>query len=78
MSSLLSEVVLVTTAGLVSLPLVSRRFRRALRPNEHVRFNTTTMVAGIVLLELALLVCAVPIIAGLWSSGAFVATIQTD
>lgn len=53
MSSLLSEAVLVTTAGLVALPLVSRRFRRALRPNEHVRFNTTTMVAGLALLEAA-------------------------
>ena len=67
MSSLLSEAVLVTTAGLVSLPLLSHRFRRALRPNEHVRFNTATMVAGLVLLEVALLVCAVPVIAGLWS-----------
>ncbi len=47
MSSLLSEAVLGTTAGLVALPLVSRRFRRALRPNEHVCFNTTTMVAGL-------------------------------
>ncbi len=70
MSSLLSEAVLVTTAGLVALPLVSRRFRRALRPNEHVRFNTTTMVAGLALLETALLTCAVPVIAGLWTSGA--------
>jgi hypothetical protein len=71
MSSLLSEAVLVTTAGLMSLPLVSRRFRRALRPNEHVRFNTATMVAGLVLLEVALLVCAVPVIAGLWSGSSF-------
>jgi Zn-dependent protease with chaperone function len=71
MSGLLSEVVLVTTACLVALPLVSRRFRRALRPNEHVRFNTTTMVAGLALLEAALLVCAVPVIAGLWTSGSF-------
>lgn len=71
MSSLLSEVVLVTTAGLVALPLASRRFRRALRPNEHVRFNTATTVAGLVLLEVALLVCAIPVLAGLWTSGSF-------
>ncbi len=71
MSSLLSEFVLVTTTGLVALPLASRRFRRALRPNEHVRFNTATMVAGLALLEVALLVCAVPVLAGLWTSGSF-------
>ena len=71
MSSLLSEAVLVTTASLVALPLVSRRFRRALRPNEHVRFNTTTTVAGLALLETALLLCALPVIAGLWTSGSF-------
>ena len=47
MSSLLSEAVLVVTAGLVALPLVSRRFRRALRPKEHVRFNTATMVGAV-------------------------------
>lgn len=71
MSSLLSDTVLVATAGLVALPLVSRRFRRALRPNEHVRLNTTTMVAGLALPEAALLVCAVPVMAGIWTSGSF-------
>jgi len=71
MSSLMSELMLVTTAGLVALPLASRRFRRALRPNEHVRFNMATMVAGLALLEAALLACAIPVLAGLWTSGSF-------
>lgn len=64
-----SESVLITTAGLLMFPLVSRRFAGALRPSERVRLNAATTVSGIVLLEAALIVCAVPILLILSSSG---------
>lgn len=67
--NIFSELVVVATAGLVLLPIVSRRFGRSLRPNERVWFNAFTTVTGILLLEFALIVCAVPILLLVSSSG---------
>ena len=67
--NIFSELVVVATAGLVLLPIVSRRFGRSLRPNERVRFNAFTTVTGILFLEIALIVCAVPILLLVSSSG---------
>ena len=60
---LLSETLVLATVGLVALPVLSRRFRRALGPNEHVRFNAATMITGLLFLEVALVVCALPVVA---------------
>ena len=64
---LMSEALLFATAGLVALPLLSRRFRHALRPDEHVRFNSASIISGLVFLEVALLVCALPVVASVGS-----------
>jgi Zn-dependent protease with chaperone function len=61
MVELLSESVLIATAGLVGLPLVTRRLRRSFRPGEHVRFNAAATASGLVLLEAALVICALPV-----------------
>lgn len=70
MATFLSESVIAATAGLIALPLITRRFRRSFLPGEHVHFNTATMIAGLVLLEMALIVCALPIMAAVtgWGS----------
>lgn len=61
-ADLLSESVLFATAGLIALPLAARRFRRAFRPREHVRFNAASMMAGLALLIGALTICALPVV----------------
>ena len=66
--NILSESVLIATAGLVMFPVASRRFARALRPSERVRLNAATTLSGIVMLEAALIVCAVPVLVVLSSS----------
>ena len=56
----LSETLIVTTFGLVAMPLVASRFRAAFRPVELTRYNAVTMSSGVVLLFVALVVCAEP------------------
>lgn len=63
MSEILSEAVLISTAGLIALPLATRRFRRSFRRSEHARFNAAAIVGGLVLLEVALIACALPAVA---------------
>jgi Zn-dependent protease with chaperone function len=62
---MLSEALIVTTVGLVAMPLVSRRVRTAFRPVELTRYNAVTMTSGIVLLFVALAVFAAPVVVAL-------------
>jgi hypothetical protein len=62
-SEILAEAVLVSTAGLIALPLVTRRFRRSFRRSEHARFDAAAIGGGLVLLEVALVACALPAVA---------------
>lgn len=61
-SDILSEVLIVATIALAGMPLVARRVRTAFRPVELTRYNAVTMSSGVVLLFVALVVCAVPAI----------------
>lgn len=63
MTGILSEVVLVSTAGLLALPLVTRRFRRSFRRSEHAKFNAAAVGGGLLLFQVALVVCAIPAVA---------------
>ncbi len=58
----LSEALIVATIGLVAMPLVARRVRTAFRPVELTRYNAVTMSSGVLLLFVALVVCAAPAI----------------
>lgn len=57
-----SEALIVATVSLVAMPLLARRVRTAFRPVELTRYNAATMSSGVVLLFVALVVCAVPAI----------------
>ncbi len=61
-SDILSEALIFATIGLVAMPLAARRVRNAFRPVELTRYNAVTMSSGVVLLFVALVVCAVPAI----------------
>ena len=64
-SDMFSEALIVATIGLVAMPLVARRVSSAFRPVELTRYNAVTMSSGVVLLFVALVVCAVPAIVAL-------------
>jgi hypothetical protein len=64
-SEILSEALIVTTVGLVAMPLVSRRVRTGFRPVELTRYNAVTMSSGVVLLFVALAVFAAPVLVAL-------------
>jgi len=64
-SDMFSEALIVATVGLVAMPLVARRVRTAFRPVELTRYNAVTMSSGVVLLFVALVVCAAPAIIAL-------------
>jgi hypothetical protein len=64
-SDILSEALIVATIALVGMPLVARRVRTAFRPVELTRYNAVTMSSGVVLLFVALVVCAVPAVIAL-------------
>ena len=64
-SDMLSEALIFATIGLVAMPLVARRVRTAFRPVELTRYNAVTMSSGVVLLFVALVVCAAPAIIAL-------------
>ncbi|MCL1602065.1 MAG: M56 family metallopeptidase [Actinomycetia bacterium] len=57
-----SVALIVATVSLVAMPLLARRVRAAFRPVELTRYNAVTMSSGVVLLCIALVVCAVPVI----------------
>jgi Zn-dependent protease with chaperone function len=61
-SDILSESLIVATIALVGMPLLARRVRTAFGPVELTRYNAVTMSSGVVLLLVALVVCAVPVI----------------
>ena len=69
-SDMLSEALIVATIGLVAMPLVARRVRSAFRPVELTRYNAVTMSSGVVLLFIALVVCAAPVIIALGGGSA--------
>ncbi|MEN8239717.1 MAG: M56 family metallopeptidase [Actinomycetota bacterium] len=60
-SDILSEALIIATIALVGMPLVARRVRTAFRPVELTRYNAVTMSSGVVLLFVALVLCAVPV-----------------
>ena len=64
-SDMLSEALIIATIGLVAMPLAARRVRTAFRPVELTRYNAVTMSSGVVLLFVALVVCASPAIIAL-------------
>lgn len=70
-SDLLSESLIVATIGLVAMPLVARRVRTAFRPVELTRYNAVTMSSGVVLLFVALVVCAAPVVVALGGVSVF-------
>ena len=70
-ASVLSEAVLLATIALGAMPLVARRFRDTFGTVELTRFNAATMSSGMLLLFIALVACAVPVVAAI--TGASVA-----
>jgi hypothetical protein len=60
---LLPELLIVATGSLVTLPLLAFEVRTAFRPVERTRFNALTMTSGIGLVLVALLLCAIPLVA---------------
>jgi len=70
-SDIFSEALIVATVGLVAMPLLARRVRNAFRPVELTRYNAVTMSSGVVLLLVALVVCAVPVVVALGGGSVF-------
>ena len=64
-TDVLSEAVLLATLALVAMPMIARKVRTAFRPTELTRFNASTLGSGLVLLTVALIACAVPVILAL-------------
>jgi beta-lactamase regulating signal transducer with metallopeptidase domain len=69
-SNILSESLIFATIGLVALPFLAHRVRRAFRPVELTRYNAFTTWTGVLLLLAALILCAIPTVLAL--SGAAV------
>lgn len=62
---ILPELLIVATASLVALPLLALRVKSAFRPVELTRYNAVTMTSGLTFLLIALVLCAVPIVASI-------------
>lgn len=58
----MSEALLLAVVGLLLLPSLTRRLRAHLAPSEWARINATSLVAAVVLFEVALIVCAFPLL----------------
>ncbi len=58
----MSQLLLIAVAGLLALPAVTRRLRSSLAPAEWARINAISLVAGVALFELALVICAAPLL----------------
>ncbi len=58
----MSQALLAAVLGLLLLPILTRRLRTSLAPSEWTRFNAVSLVAAVALFELALLVCAAPLV----------------
>ncbi len=65
----MSEALLVAVAGLLVLPSAVRRLRFSLAPAEWATINAGSLVGGVVLLELAVVVCAIPLAASIILGG---------
>lgn len=61
-NDVLSEAVLVATVLLVAMPLVAHNVRQSFRPIELTRFNASTLGGGLLLLGVALVACATPVL----------------
>ncbi|MCL1594484.1 MAG: M48 family metalloprotease [Actinomycetia bacterium] len=58
----MSEALIAAVIGLLVIPALTRRVRSSLSPAEWVRVNTASLVAGVTLFEIALIICAAPIV----------------
>lgn len=58
----MSQILLVAVLGLLLLPSLTRRIRSSLAPAEWARINATSLVAAVGLFEVALVICASPLI----------------
>lgn len=68
-TDIVSESVLLAIVALVSMPLLAKPVRASFRPVELTRFNASTMSSGLLLLVIALVACAIPVVATLWGAG---------
>ncbi len=66
----MSLVFVVGTLGLMAYPALSRRRAAGLAPSEWAKLSALSLVAGAVLFELALVLCALPVIPVLSTKGA--------
>lgn len=58
----MSQILLVAVIGLLLLPSLTRRIRSSLAPAEWARINATSLIAAVGLFEVALVICASPLI----------------
>lgn len=65
----MSQALLIAVVGLLLLPSLTRRLRASLEPSEWARINATSLISAVVLFEVALVVCATPIILALLHGG---------
>lgn len=58
----MSQILLVAVLGLLLLPSLTRRIRTSLAPAEWARINATSLIAAVGLFEVAVVICASPLI----------------
>jgi Zn-dependent protease with chaperone function len=58
----MSGALLIAVAGLLALPAVTRWLRSSLAPAEWARINATSIVVAVAIFELALVICAAPLL----------------
>lgn len=58
----MSQALLIAVVGLLLLPAFARKLRSSFVPAEWARINATSLVAAVVLLEVALVICASPLV----------------
>lgn len=68
-SNIQSESLVLSTVGLVAMPLLALRVRRAFKPVELTRYNAITTWTGVVLFLAALILCALPAVLTLAGQG---------
>lgn len=65
----MSQALIVAIIGLMLLPSVAMRLRGSLAPSEWVRINAVSLIAAVALLEVALILCAAPLVLALLHGG---------
>ncbi len=65
----MSQALIAAVIGLLLFPSLTRRLRSSLAPSEWARINATSLISAVVLLEVALIVCAAPILLSLLHGG---------